>query len=76
MTKTKKNVTRETEAEMFEVGKYRPIVVTIKPKLIGLRLKGQSKEYNLPIEKCFYLAVLAEKKRKKPERKTTKRIQS
>lgn len=72
MTKIKSNVTRETEAKMFEVGKYRPIIVTIKPKVITFRLKGNSKSFDLPIERLYFLAVLADVERKRTLRKKGK----
>ena len=59
MVKIRKNVIRETAAEVFECGKLRAVVVTIRPKVVSFRLKGTFRSYDLPISKCFFLAVLA-----------------
>ena len=60
MIKITKPVSRETSAVVHDGGKLRPIIVTIRERSIGLRLKGRHKEYDLGIEGLFTRAVAAE----------------
>lgn len=74
MTKTKRKVTvRETDAKVFEVGHYKPIIVSVHPKYIGFRLKGRGKTYNLAIERLYILAVMADIEDKRRKAKNAKR---
>ena len=73
MTNLTKPVKRVSSAQIREVGKLRDIVVILYPnRTIGFRAKGCKREYHLPIETGYMLAVRAyvvdEKKRKKKER--------
>jgi len=60
MTRAKNNgVTRTTDACVYETGKMRAIVVTVKPKTIVFRAKGMGNRYELGIERLFMLAVMS-----------------
>jgi len=57
----KKPVKRVTTGIVREAGRDREVVVTLHPpKLIGFRAKGCRKEYFLPSDACYKLAVRAE----------------
>jgi len=66
---------RETDAAAFERSCLRPIIVTVYPEgTISFRLKRSRREYTLPIEACYHLAVKAEtiaieKSKRKAKRK-------
>lgn len=70
----KKEVKRETGATVRELGKWREVIVTIKPNgEIGFRPKGMRKTEWLTADALYYTAVKArvrvEEKEKKRRRK-------
>ena len=56
---SKKGITRQTDAAVYETGKMRPIMVTVMPKTIVFRAKGMGNRYELGIERLFMLAVMS-----------------
>lgn len=54
-----KGTTRITDAEVYDTGKSRKVVVTIGPKVLTFRLEGTQRKYSLPITHCFQDAVIA-----------------
>lgn len=74
MTTINKPIRRESEARIFDTGSNRPIIVSLYPKRIGLRIKGSRTEYSLPITTALTMAVCAEIDAKRPTRKSTKRV--
>ena len=77
MTRLQKVVRRVTNVEQYELGKSRPIVVSVEPPgLLGFRLLGTRRTYRLPVGACFMLAVRAEaddkRRAKAAERKARK----
>ncbi|HLM57794.1 MAG TPA: hypothetical protein VK422_16940 [Pyrinomonadaceae bacterium] len=60
--KSTRKVERETSATFFERSQYRPVVVTIDPErgLVGFRLKGTRRTYELNAGTLYRLAVTAD----------------
>lgn len=59
--KTKKNFEVETSVTVFERSQRRPVVVKVEPSgLIGFRLKGTRRTYELTADACYHAAVKAE----------------
>jgi len=72
MTQLKRPVSRVSAGEVYEAGRARRIVVTLRPpNVIALRAQGCRKEYCLTAETCFAMAVRAhvEAERRKKTRK-------
>ena len=77
MTLLHKRVKRETEELIREKGKSRQIIVTLYPgALMGLRLKGNHKEYQIGIRECYYRAaelsarhLIAERKERRKQKR-------
>lgn len=60
MTTLSKPVRRVSPATVREQGKARQIVVTLRPpNIIGFRASGCRREYQLPLEACYTMAVRA-----------------
>ena len=60
MTRVKKKWSRETDSSVFEKGKNRRVIVILEPGgVIGFRLKGTRKTYNLTAAKCHMMALKA-----------------
>lgn len=76
MTPLSKPVRRLSPSSKYSRGKMRPIVVTLLPTGLQLRLHGERKAYTLPYSDLYPLAVrcaqAAEKDRKKAERAARK----
>jgi hypothetical protein len=74
MTTTKKPISRETIAQVRELGKTRPIVLTIETNgTVGFRAKGTRTTYWLSVESLYDLAVKravedARREKRKPRR--------
>jgi len=60
MTKARTPTVRESFAVRFECGQTRPIIVTVEPFTIAVRLKGTRRTYRLPIENIYVRAVACE----------------
>jgi hypothetical protein len=60
-TKLNKIISRETDASVFDSGKYKDIIVSVEPArdgaLIGFRLKGTRDTFRLPVGSLFTRAV-------------------
>jgi hypothetical protein len=62
--KTKKEFEIETSATVFERGQ-RNVIVTVEPSgLLGFRLKGTQRTYELTADACYHAAVKADVKSK------------
>lgn len=73
MQKATREIERETDALVFDQGKNRPVVLTIKPgRLLGVRLKGTRRNYDLPADSIYSMAVKAEIEAKKAEKRKRK----
>jgi len=72
MTDLTKPVSRVSSGTVFESGKVREVVVTLRPhNVIGFRAKGCKREYQLTISNLYTLAVrahVADKKRQKKKK--------
>lgn len=59
--KGKRAVTLETEATVFERSVHRPVVVTVEPSgIVGFRLKGTKRTYQLTADACYCAALKAD----------------
>lgn len=70
MTALRRRLRRESASRVFSQGRSRPIVVILEPPgtLLGLRLKGERRTYQLPLDWCYTMAIrmsVAEEKRKR-----------
>ncbi len=60
MTRLHKAVTRRTHGTVFERGKERDIIVTLRPpNVIAFKLAGLRTEHTLTVEACYWQAVKA-----------------
>lgn len=77
MTELTKPVRRLSPAAKYSRGKMRPIVVTLLPTGLQLRLHGERKAYTLPYADLYPLAVRvhqqAEKDRKREAKKQARK---
>lgn len=81
MTTIKKELSRITDAVVFEKGKSREVIVSLLPGgTIGLRLKGTKRKLFVPVVKIFWYALRQEamrlqleKARERKERKHAKK---
>jgi hypothetical protein len=68
MTTLHKPVRRVTTGLVREAGQARNVVVIMRPpNLLGFKAKGCRKEYVLPVETCYVMAVRAYAASKKRE---------
>ena len=70
MTPVTRPLARESAAAMHSAGRARAIVIELTPpgELIGFRLKGTRRTYNLPVAWCYREALRNEVARQKRER--------
>ncbi len=68
-------VKRETNTSVYEMGQSRPIIVTLHPGYISLRLKGRRLSFDLGYETAYRAAILAERQRQRDERKRKRKEQ-
>ena len=57
MTKAIKPVTRETLSSVQERSQLRPIVITIHPTYVQIRLKGQRRAYTVTMAQLWTLGA-------------------
>ena len=70
MTKLHKAVTRRTYGTVFDRGKEREVVVTLRPpNVIAFKLAGLRTEHTLTVESCYWQAVKASAESIKANRK-------
>ncbi len=61
--KRKEKIEIETVQTVFERSEHRRVIISIAPGgVIGLRLKGTQRTYDLPADACYHAAVKAEVK--------------
>jgi putative lipase involved disintegration of autophagic bodies len=68
--KLKERIFLETRATVFERSKQREVIVSLDPSgVIGLRLKGTTRTYDLRVDACYHSAVKAEVSARAPRGK-------
>jgi|GEM_PF-2442554 hypothetical protein len=65
---TGKYVKRETATNIRERRQFRPVIVTLHPGFMDLRLKGCRRSFTLGYEAAYRAAVMAEHEAKRQER--------